>query len=160
MSESRASVAPDDCFACGRAMKRPEFVFTQDTRSDGKHYEVHVGPECFKHVQAAGDVGYQPPAGGPRLFLSAAAATAALPGTYVIQERGGAFVRRAPTVGTWYCGFEADEQYAEAGVGYTGPDGKLGWRDGAIAQYAGDGRFYDEHDSERDFGRYDWIAEQ
>ena len=55
MSESRASVAPDDCFACGRAMKRPEFVFTQDTRSDGKHYEVHVGPECFKHVQAAGE---------------------------------------------------------------------------------------------------------
>lgn len=82
------------------------------------------------------------------------------PGTYLVRERGGAFVQREPTVGAWYCGFETDEQYAEAGVGSTGPDGKLGWRDGAIAEYAGDGQFYDEHDSECDFGRYDWIAEQ
>lgn len=28
-----------------------------------------VGPECFKKIRAAGDDGYQPPLGGPRLYL-------------------------------------------------------------------------------------------
>jgi hypothetical protein len=80
-------------------------------------------------------------------------------GTYVIRERDGSFVQREPTVGRWYCGFEANEQY-EAGIGCIGPNGKHGWMDGAIAEYAGNGEFYDEADSEPDFGRYDWIAEQ
>lgn len=82
-------------------------------------------------------------------------------GTYLIRERDGSYVRREPTVGRWYCGFEADENYAEARVGCTGPDGKEGWRDGVIAEYVGDGRFYDdESENERDFGLYDWLAEQ
>jgi len=39
--------------------------YLADTR-DGQ--TVFVGPECFKHIRAAGDEGYQPPLGGPRLF--------------------------------------------------------------------------------------------
>jgi hypothetical protein len=58
----------DQCFACGARLARPEFVFTADRMSDGRHYEVYVGPECFKHVIAGGESGYQPPRGGPRLF--------------------------------------------------------------------------------------------
>lgn len=80
--------------------------------------------------------------------------------TYLIRETNGTFTSREPTEGRWYCGFESNEQYEELGVGFIGPNGKQGWMDGAIAEYAGEGRFYDENDSERDFGRYDWIAEQ
>lgn len=68
---------PERCFACNLKLVRPEFVFTQDRMSDGRQYEVFVGPDCFAHVQAAGDAGYQPPLGGPRLFISADAARAA-----------------------------------------------------------------------------------
>lgn len=63
--------SPDRCFACNARLSRPEFVFLTDHMSDGKHYEVNVGPECFHHVETAGAEGYQPPKGGPRLFLTA-----------------------------------------------------------------------------------------
>lgn len=57
-------VLADACFACGKKFgKRGQFLV--DTR-DGQ--EVYVGPECLKHVQAAGDTGYQPAKGGPRLY--------------------------------------------------------------------------------------------
>lgn len=58
----------EQCFACGTRMSRPNFVFTEDRMSDGRHYEVHVGPECFKRVIHSGESGYQPPRGGPRLY--------------------------------------------------------------------------------------------
>ena len=53
------------CFACGKAITRfpPAIVDTRDGQT------VYVGPECFQHVKRAGDVGYQPPLGGPRLWL-------------------------------------------------------------------------------------------
>jgi len=54
------------CFACNRRLVRPEEVYTTD--GDGSNM-VWVGPECFKKIEAAGDFGYQPPLGGPRLFL-------------------------------------------------------------------------------------------
>jgi len=37
-----------------------------DTRDD---QVVKVGPDCFKHVRAGGALGWQPPRGGPRLYL-------------------------------------------------------------------------------------------
>jgi hypothetical protein len=52
------------CFACGRVIKRKR-PFEADTR-DGQ--TVFVGPECFRLVVAAGEVGYQLPRGGPRLY--------------------------------------------------------------------------------------------
>lgn len=55
-----------ECFACGRKTgKTPQLV---DTRDDQL---VYVGSECFKLIKAAGEGGYQPPKGGPRLWLSA-----------------------------------------------------------------------------------------
>lgn len=70
---------PEYCFACGRRLARPEFVFLSDTTSGGRHYEVHVGPECFEHVKSAGPSGYQPPLGGPRLYLTSEYAGLAVP---------------------------------------------------------------------------------
>lgn len=52
------------CFACGRKTgKTPQLV---DTRDDQL---VYVGSECFKLIQSAENQGYQPPHGGPRLWL-------------------------------------------------------------------------------------------
>lgn len=61
---SAVDVLADKCFACGKKLgKRGGFLV--DTRDD---QEAFVGPECFKHVQAAGKEGYQPPKGGPRFW--------------------------------------------------------------------------------------------
>lgn len=53
------------CFACGRAITRfpPAVVDTRDDQT------VYVGPDCFQKVKQAGEAGYQPPRGGPRLWL-------------------------------------------------------------------------------------------
>ncbi len=54
----------EKCFACGRKTgKSPELVDTRDGQL------VYIGSECFKLVQTAGEEGYQPPLGGPRLWL-------------------------------------------------------------------------------------------
>ena len=52
------------CFACDRKLgKNPYLVDTRDAQT------VYVGSECYKLIRVAGEAGYQPPAGGPRLFL-------------------------------------------------------------------------------------------
>jgi hypothetical protein len=52
------------CFACNRKLgKTPRMV---DTHEDQL---VQVGSECVKLIEAAGEAGYQPPKGGPRLYL-------------------------------------------------------------------------------------------
>jgi len=52
------------CYACGRNLgKTPKLVDTRDSQL------VYVGRECFKLIKAAGESGYQPPTGGPRLYL-------------------------------------------------------------------------------------------
>ena len=54
----------DKCFACDRRLGRtPALVDTRDGQT------VYVGTECYKLIKAAGDTGYQPPTGGPRLYL-------------------------------------------------------------------------------------------
>lgn len=60
-----ASVKPK-CYACNRALKKPHAVYTAD---DGGQRQF-VGPECFQHVLAAGDAGYQPPLGAPCLYAA------------------------------------------------------------------------------------------
>jgi hypothetical protein len=57
------------CYACDRALKKPREVYTAD---DGGQRQF-VGPECFQHVVAAGDAGYQPPLGGPRIYAARSA---------------------------------------------------------------------------------------
>lgn len=51
------------CFACNRPLGG--HPASADTR-DGQ--VVYVGGECERHILAAGDDGYQPPKGGPRLY--------------------------------------------------------------------------------------------
>jgi hypothetical protein len=57
------------CFACGKLITgKPRVVITEDGGQ-----LPWVGPECFKHVAAAGNAGWAPThkhgRGGPRLFL-------------------------------------------------------------------------------------------
>lgn len=52
------------CFACDRKLgKNAKLVDTRDAQT------TLVGRECHKHVSAAGEAGWQPPKGGPRLYL-------------------------------------------------------------------------------------------
>lgn len=52
------------CFACDRILDlRKTLVDTRDGQT------VYVGSECYRHVKRAGEAGYQPPKGGPRLYL-------------------------------------------------------------------------------------------
>lgn len=52
------------CFACDRKLGRnPRRA---DTRED---QWVFVGSECYKLIRVAGEAGWQPPLGGPRLYV-------------------------------------------------------------------------------------------
>lgn len=52
------------CFSCDRILgATPKLVDTRDGQT------VYVGVECYKLVKAAGKKGYQPPQGGPILWL-------------------------------------------------------------------------------------------
>lgn len=56
------------CFACDKPISRKDTILLShevDTRDD---QIVFVGADCFRKVKAAGDAGYQPPKGGPRLY--------------------------------------------------------------------------------------------
>lgn len=56
--------ATEKCFACDRPLGlRPKLVDTRDGQT------VYVGAMCFERIVAAGEAGYQPPKGGPRLYL-------------------------------------------------------------------------------------------
>ena len=52
------------CFACDRIIrsKNPMRADTRDAQV------VFVGSDCHRKIMEAGDGGYQPPKGGPRLF--------------------------------------------------------------------------------------------
>lgn len=51
------------CFACNRPLgKRSRLVDTRDGQT------VYVGLGCFKEILRAGNAGYLPPLGGPRLY--------------------------------------------------------------------------------------------
>ena len=53
----------DRCFACGKKLgKNPILVDTRDAQ------HVYVGRDCARNVAQAGDTGWQPPRGGPRLY--------------------------------------------------------------------------------------------
>ena len=51
------------CFACGKKTgTNPNIADTRDDQI------VFVGMECYRRIVAAGDAGYQPERGGPRLW--------------------------------------------------------------------------------------------
>lgn len=54
------------CFACGKAFSISSthvHVFTSDRQM------VCVGLNCGTHIRHSGAAGYQPPMGGPKLYL-------------------------------------------------------------------------------------------
>jgi hypothetical protein len=52
------------CFACDKPVGRtPQLVACKDDQT------AHVGIDCYRKIKAAGADGYQPPNGGPRLYL-------------------------------------------------------------------------------------------
>lgn len=52
------------CFACGRKIKTT--IHLADTRDD---QIVYVGKDCWKKIKNAGENGWQPDRGGPKLYL-------------------------------------------------------------------------------------------
>ena len=66
---SPSTETPLKCFACDRLIlgRAPHSADTRDGQV------VHVGAICFRQIKKAGDAGYQPPKGGPRLYLIAEA---------------------------------------------------------------------------------------
>lgn len=55
----------DKCFACDRKLRGKDSWLV--TTADGQ--TVFVGTDCHRHIANAGESGYQPPKGGPRLWL-------------------------------------------------------------------------------------------
>lgn len=54
------------CFACDRAfgpLATPTLVTCTDDQTG------YVGYDCYLKIKSAGAAGYQPPKGGPRLYL-------------------------------------------------------------------------------------------
>ena len=64
IEESRLPTSTYRCFACDRVIRRKE-PLRADTRDD---QWVYVGNECAKNVEQAGNAGWQPSRGGPRLY--------------------------------------------------------------------------------------------
>jgi hypothetical protein len=51
------------CFACDKKLGlNPKLV-----QSAVDEQTMYVGSDCYKRILAAGEAGYQPPLGGPRL---------------------------------------------------------------------------------------------
>lgn len=80
----------EKCYACGRAFRRNGFglvvyhpaVLTRDGQRQ------FVGFDCYEKVRDAGPEGWQPPRGGPRLFLETDAPPEVLAAAGVTITRG------------------------------------------------------------------------
>lgn len=65
MNPLRRGTDTTKCFACDKILTGARQYVRAET-SDGQR--VLVGRECFRKIKDAGDQGYQPPLGGPKLF--------------------------------------------------------------------------------------------
>ena len=63
-ARGRVEGKEERCFACGHHLRSGAGI-NADTR-DGQI--VIVGPECYRMIRRAGEFGYQPLQGGPRLY--------------------------------------------------------------------------------------------
>lgn len=55
----------EKCFACDKPLHARKFL----VQSAVDEQTMFVGPDCYEHVLRAGEQGWQPPFGGPRLKL-------------------------------------------------------------------------------------------
>lgn len=69
------------CFACAKPLKNAEIADTRDGQI------VFVGSDCFQKIRASGQDGYQPPLGGPRLWMQRVTRTCAQCGYESTFER-------------------------------------------------------------------------
>lgn len=56
----------EKCFACGKPLPKSKKM----ARVDLEPTIVYVGPDCYRHVVAGGEGGWQPPKGGPCLHAT------------------------------------------------------------------------------------------
>lgn len=61
--QTEAQTKKEKCFACDAWMLGKFLVDTRDGQT------AYVGVDCFEKIRRAGDAGWQPPKGGPRLYL-------------------------------------------------------------------------------------------
>ena len=54
------------CFACGKKTREND-IHGEAVTGDGQ--KVYVGPICFLSILKSKGAGYQPPKGGPKLYL-------------------------------------------------------------------------------------------
>lgn len=54
------------CFACDKVIKVP---FPRTAITDDGAQRVYVGRECYKNIEKSKEQGWQPPKGGPKLYL-------------------------------------------------------------------------------------------
>jgi hypothetical protein len=57
----------DCCFACDKPLKDTATRGLLVTCADEQ--TVFVGAECFRHIKAGREAGWQPKKGGPRLYM-------------------------------------------------------------------------------------------
>ena len=74
---SKCGVSMLKCFACDKPI-RSSAIREADTRDA---QIVQVGPDCLKRIQRAGQAGYQPRLGGPRLYPLTSPTVHPLPAT-------------------------------------------------------------------------------
>lgn len=53
------------CFACDRPIKNDDGYLV----GCADEQDVGVGEDCYRKIRAADEAGYQPPKGGPRLYV-------------------------------------------------------------------------------------------
>lgn len=68
LEQADRDVVTEKCFACGKPLDQNRLK--ADTRDS---QIVFVGPDCHRRIVTAGEIGYQPPKGGPRLYPMKAA---------------------------------------------------------------------------------------
>lgn len=59
------------CYACEKKLERfaVQGTFAIAVKGEGNEHLYPVGPDCYKKIEAAEELGYKPPLGGPRLIL-------------------------------------------------------------------------------------------
>jgi hypothetical protein len=55
------------CYSCDRKLDENSRIYCVNVALEDQ--DVYVGSECFRKIKKAGAAGYQPPKGGPKLFL-------------------------------------------------------------------------------------------
>lgn len=88
---TRAGRTEEKCFACGRSFRLNGYgvvvYHPWALTLDGQR--IQVGHDCYKKIVRAGEAGYQPPLGGPKLWDEYQAPPEALKAAGITITKGG-----------------------------------------------------------------------